>query len=818
MCLNPGFAKATQSNEAAKSAAAMSDASKAMQLIMPVKDNGFKLGDVIVWAGTDGSILIQKDSLLTAIRNVLRAEALRDFEAKLPVEANIGLNNIIGAGIKCSYNPTDLEIQIEPTVEQRPRGEVTGNVRGNNSPDNVALPAALSGFVNARFSAAYERQEDAAGAFEFPAILFDGAVRWAGIVLEGEAQVGLDGTVIRRDTRLVYDLPQEAIRISAGDIALRPNGSFAVPPLLGVAIQKTYADLQPSRNIRPTGKRSFRIERASDVRVMVNGREIRRLQLAPGEYGLSDLPLSTGDNRVQLRIRDEFGGEEVVDYSILFNRTLLQPGISEWSLAAGIAAETGPQDPIYDAGTPIVSAAYRRGLSDDLTGTLNLQASNDAALFSGDALQQTRIGLVTLDASASTAPDGAAGWAAGTELELDPEWFGEVFGSAQIGAEIMSGSYIGALDQIPTGASRIRLSGSIAGPLVDGITASVSGYYLLSSENREDGFGTSIALNRVVGSDLSIGISGNYEERGGNTGSSLNIDSLNGLSFLARLNYRPSLDSDLTLQYDSGTRVTTGNIGSNFDSAGTHTGVELEIQHKPAAPGGAPEHLANADINYSDSRVEANFSQSEHVERLGTNVLSRRTAVNLGTAVAFADGQAAFGRPVRGSFAIVGVHKSLAESDVRLDPFQDKYKAASDGLGPLLVSDISAYAPSNLSYDVENLPVGYDLGSGAFDLLAPYKAGFNLSIGSEFAVTAIGTLSDGEGKPVPLKVGTISTPQFQDKKIVVFTNGTGKFTAQGLKAGEWTLETNDDPVRRYVIKIPEDAVGFFDLGELRPQA
>lgn len=817
MGLDMYCANATQSNEAAKSAVAMSEASKAIQLILPVKDNGFKLGDVIIWANTDGSVFVQKDSFLTAIRDALRAAALRDFETKLPPDATVSLESINAAGITCSYNLTDLEIKIEPTIEQRPRGEVTGTARSQNAPSNLPQPATLSGFLNARFGAAYERYEDSDGRLDFPAILFDGALRWNEFVLEGEAQVGLDGTITRRDMRVVHDFPEEAIRVSAGDISLRSNDSLAAPALLGVAIQKSYADLQPSTNIRSAGRRSFRIERPSDVSVMVNGREVRRLRLAPGEYGLSDLPLSTGDNSVQLRIKDEFGKEEVVDYSILFNRTLLQAGISEWSLAAGVATQSGPRGPAYDVGTPIFSAAYRTGLLENLTTGLAFHSSDDAAILGGSALQQTPLGLITLDGNVSAAPDAVIGWLAGLELDFNSDWFGGAFGSAQFGAEVSSDRYLQALDQRPSGRSQIRLNGSIARSLWDGYAASVSGYYLLSSEEREEGFGTSISLNRFLDSDLSFGISGNYQERPADTDQSLNIESLNGLSVLARLNYRPSLNSNLSLQFDSGTGVTTGRVGSSFSSGAANTGVDLEIQHKPAVPGGETEHLANAELSYSNGRVEAGLSQSEHVERLGTNVYSRRTAVNLGTAIAFADDKVAFGRPVHGGFAIIDAHKSLAESDIRLNPFQDKYKSVSDGLGPLLVSDITNYAPSNVSYDVENLPQGYDIGSGSFDFIAPYKAGFNLLIGSEFSVSATGTLYDQEGKPVKLTAGTLSALLYKDKKIVMFTNRTGMFTAQGLKAGVWTFETNEDPIKRYVLKIPDDAVGLIDLGDLRPQ-
>ena len=805
MCLHPLHAEMAPGSSTV--------AADAAELSMPVKDHGFKLGDVIVLAHADGSIRIEGESFLSVIGRVLRPAALQKLQDNLPKTKYLEPSALSAAGLPTTYDSTALEITIQPTVEQRPRGEIAGTMRGNNTPADLAQPAILSGFLNTHFGVVYGRAEDRPGTVAFPAAVLEGAARWNGFVVEGEAQLGSDGTFARQNSRLVYDIPEDTIRVSAGDIALGANGSLSVPPLLGVAIEKTYATLQPSRNIRPTGKRTFRVERHSEVQVIVNGHEVRRLHLSPGEYDLSDLPLTSGTNDVKLKIKDEFGKEEFVDFSILFNRTLLNPGISEWSLTGGIKTNSGPLSPGYDDEIPLMSAIYRRGLSDTLTGSLSAQGTIGSGLLGANGLVQTPLGLLSVDAALSAGRDAAFGWSGAGELTIDTDEYWETLGSLQVGMDIMSADFMSSLSQVPAAGGRVRVSGSVSQPLPAGISASLSGYYQIAEMESDRGFGGSVSLNRAVSNDMTIGIAGGYENR-----AEAGRGEFEGLSLVARLNYRPSAGSFSTLQRDGLSGKTTGAVGSDFRDGASRGSLDVALEHTPGRSEENAQNLASADFNYANSRIEANASHAQQFERLGTRVTSRRTSVNAGTGIAFADGNVAFGRPVRGGFVIVTPHKSLSESTVRLGASEDQYQAASDGLGPLLVSDLSAYAPTSLSYDVDDLPPGYDLGSGTFAFLAPLKAGYGLTIGSDFAVTALGFLKDAEGKPVPLKAGTILVSEEAAKKIVTFTNAEGRFSVQGLKAGEWTLKLQDEPSLQYLLKIPADASGFVELGELQPKS
>jgi outer membrane usher protein len=223
-------------------------------------------------------------------------------------------------------------------------------------------------------------------------------------------------------------------------------------------------------------------------------------------------------------------------------------------------------------------------------------------------------------------------------------------------------------------------------------------------------------------------------------------------------------------------------------------------------------------MHTSDSRYEINASHTRHIKGLGSELYHNRTALNFGSGIAFADGHVGVGRPIRNGFAIVDAHQSLTDSTIRVSPFQDSYRAKIDGFGPAVISEISAYTTTNLPYEIDDAPPGYDFGSGSFALIAPYKAGYHLTVGSDFAVTAMGILKNSVGEPIALKAGSVSSPAHADKKILIFTNAAGRFAAQGLKAGPWTIELNDADKTTYDVIVPEEATGLFNFGELMPKA
>jgi outer membrane usher protein len=545
---------------------------------------------------------------------------------------------------------------------------------------------------------------------------------------------------------------------------------------------------------------------------MVNGREVRRMNLTPGEYDLDDLPLLTGHNDVQIKIRDELGNEELLDFSVLFNRTLLMPGISEWSLAGGVKAEAASEAPYYNPDIPILSGLFRRGISETFTGSIMAQTSLDASVVGLGGLLQTPYGLWNINTFSSMGPEGNVGWSVTSDFHFDTDRLWEELGSLSVGIDVEQEGFFSSLSQTTGSADRIRFTGSMSYPLPMGTTANLSGYYQFAEEEANTNFGASLSLSRVVDHTLSLNLSGSFEKSGG----SYRDDQENEVNILARLNYRPSRDSYLSFQHDRNTGKTSVSTGTHLSNGDTRTSFDADFENIPQDEGETTKRTAGVSVNHSNRRFEVNASHGVQFDRLGRHVYSRRSSANFGTAIGYAGGDIAIGRPVRAGFAIMTPHKSLADSKVKVGVYKDNYRAGSDGLGPLLVSDISAYAPSNLTYDVEDAPPGYDIGTGSFQFVAPYKAGYSLSVGSEFSITAIGTLLDEGGEPVTLKAISISLEGEESKEIQSFTNTNGLFTGLGLKAGHWSITIPDRPLLTYQIDVPEDATGFYELGKLNP--
>ena len=790
-------------------------ANKSTEIVLPLKEGKFNHGDVPVHVATDNSITVARTVLIGALGRIFRPEALNTLDKSLPQSEYVTLRQIEDAGLPCRFDAENLEIQVSPKVEQRPRGEILGSMLTQGlQPQDVALRSFVSGYLNTHLAAEYDRNPGwGGGEMYFPAGSFDGAVRVADVVFETEFDATWAGEVVRRGTRAIYDLPDQAVRITAGDLTSSTGGPHIMPAVLGIGIEKSFQKLQPIRSIRPTGRRSFRLERHSEIEILLNDRPVRRLQLGPGEYDLDSLPLIAGNNNVQLRIKDETGREEKIDFSILFDRSLLEVGLSEWSVNGGVEANHHHQTLVYDESEPFGGAAYRLGLRENLTGELTLAAGRDVVTGGLGILLQTPLGLLALDGGASASGGGDVGWFGAAEIDvaLDPNGSSN---SLQFGVELESEQFVFPAAEKSTKDTRLRASGSYSRTLEETITGTLSAHYAFAGADDEDAFGLGLSLNKSLGDGISIALSGGYGSERSSNGSETLVP---GLSVFGRLNYRLGQSSGLSLGIDPVRQHVATRVGT---SAGNGTGswsAEVEFVREPGTEGERSENSLEGSFGYTGNRFELTTSHGRDFTGLA-GVRNVHHSATFASAVAFADGAVAVGRPIRNSFALVDLHPSLEESRLRLSPSDQGDGAISDGLGPALVSDIAAYAPTRIGYGVDDLPPGHDIGNGALDFLAPYKAGYHLKVGSGFAATVSGVLQDADGKPIKLLSGSAFEKQSPDRRVPLFTNREGYFAAEGFGAGEWVIEIGAPATTKFTFSLPADASGMIDLKILTPRA
>ena len=175
------------------------------------------------------------------------------------------------------------------------------------------------------------------------------------------------------------------------------------------------------------------------------------------------------------------------------------------------------------------------------------------------------------------------------------------------------------------------------------------------------------------------------------------------------------------------------------------------------------------------------------------------------------------GRPIYDSFAIVRPHRSLKGANVVVDPTTFGYVAETGALGTATMPGLSSYAERTVPVDIENAPAGTDIGQGTFRLFPGYRSGYLLEVGSDYNVTALGTMLNADGEPVALVSGSAREIAHPERApVTVFTNRQGRFGAAGLAPGKWRVEMLDDARSVYIIDVPPETQGVLRLGEIRP--
>ena len=554
---------------------------------------------------------------------------------------------------------------------------------------------------------------------------------------------------------------------------------------------------------------------------------------------------------MKLVIEDDTGQRQTLEFTGFSGQELLAPGISEWSVNAGVKSydmgvvEQGLSPAIsspinttlvnknlansfyaqrqYFFDQPAVTGFYRTGILDWLTTTSNFQSDTQVVMAGADIAAQTTEGFFTAKLAASGVYGGGTGFALQLGYDYDKfNWFGynssfRIIGEYRTHDFETMGTYTTPLNYSAYAAA--SYSQHLPWSLTGGLSFS---YYFVDHTvgadpgNRWQADATiSMPLSDTVSGSVSLGYG---EDQTGGTSACCG-NSQNGFQTFLRLTWTPDSHATASESYDS--RSQTAQTTVTQSSENTAVGAWSASATAEAQPDG--QSSVSASGSYSANRAEFFFSHGAGFDGLGYGGLVRPsstqelTSVGIGTSFVYADGAWGVGRRVTSGFALITPHESLQGSPVVVGT-ADAPTAETDWLGPAVVSSGTPYRQSRLTYDAPGAPAGYDLGSAAFDMKAPYKAGYNLRAGSAYTVIATGTLLDAEGQPLPLLAGEVREANKENgRKVELFTNRTGSFGAQGLAPGKWIIEMPTEPVpTRYVLEIPDGVTGLHSAGRLKP--
>lgn len=805
------MALALQPAVAADAPQRLAQSVRTYNLTLPLIFQGAYLGDVPVNASPDGNIAVNVDRFIGLLGERIAPEMTQQLTAIAKGQQTVDIAAFSKAGITIAYDAATLELKVSIPVELQGGQSLSArdeNKAPRRSAETIA-PARLSTSLTLAVRQSYEWLSGSGTGFAPLRASGDLAANLFGdkgfyLFAQGEYDEAAADPLQRGNAVVMYDDTEEAIRYALGDVTVSPAGFQSAPILGGIGFQRQFGELQPFRNIRPSGVYRFTLDRASTVDVVVNGTVIRTLRLDAGQFDLRDFPLFNGLNDVELYVVDEFGRRLIASFSQFTSARLLNPGIAEFGAALGLPQDRNGTSAIaYEKSNLAFSGFARYGLLQELTVGANVQFDSRQWLAGGEAGYASPIGNFTVSAGFSNIDGLGAGRAVIVSYEASAKEFAGLENpqfNLEWEANTAQFASLGTTTPIEPVAHEIR--GRMSAQLPDGFGIGLSASHASGRDVSPDETRLGLSLSRRIAA-FDLTASAERTARDGEDADNRLLLSLS-IPLSGRENVRTSYDSSND-QYAADYNRYMRNELDDY-------GLRATLLRDNSRVTGTGEFAYNA--NRFGLLVQHDAISDSAVSR----ITSQRTSYTLATQLAFADGDVAIGRPVGQRFAILRSHDTL--SDMKVGVAQSNGSSAreaeTDFLGPALVAAGGAYQPQSIYLDMDSLPADYNVGTGQYDLFPGLASGYALSVGSSASISVIGQIMGDSGKPLALlggEVRSLDDPDF--KPVLVFTNSAGKFFAEGLKPGRYTMVLGPSLDIVVPLEIGKDTRGVLDAGTIK---
>ena len=134
---------------------------------------------------------------------------------------------------------------------------------------------------------------------------------------------------------LTKEFKESNVKWSAGTInsyGISFQGSL---PLIGINFAKS-SELITDSTVGSMSRHDLFLNAPSEIRVIVNGIDVNRLELPAGNHVLQNFPLAQGLNNVVLKIKGPTGEERAIDISLFYNPSLMAKGEIETNISVGV--------------------------------------------------------------------------------------------------------------------------------------------------------------------------------------------------------------------------------------------------------------------------------------------------------------------------------------------------------------------------------------------------------------------------------------------------------------------------------------------------
>ncbi len=805
------------------------------KVTIDVRVNESEIGEVTVYSNKQGEMDTAKTkTLLLLLEDILKEHIFKRIKKELVNKERTHFKTLTKLGMKAHYNSVNLslDLQINPSL-RKPRVLSMGRKsKASVRDENKITASEISAFMNLYSSLGVSKTESSEDV--------DLKMR-----LESSFSVGdvvFENTTDFRDdkfnvikTTITYDQPDKLKRFVVGSIATGNRNFQENLKLDGFRLSKEFF-LNPELQIRPKGNETFLLETDSEVEVYINNQLHQRFYLDEGIYSLQDIGLYEGANNIRIIIKDEFGKITVKNSQQFYDSHLLKPELSLYAISVGMLSNKEAYRNEALLNKPLFSGYYQRGLTKNITMSLDAQFSPDSYLLGSEAIISVPLGSLKQSFAVSGGKDRQSGYAA--RFEFKPNIKRPLIGLDTLREDTL---------QLDETIGRFVMGWTISGEVRSRDFAMLNEVAELEAQQKRLKARLQTHFSLDLGDEwrgrLNVGVADYYDaDRNMTVALTATKRMNNGVRWSVGAHYDTDDDFSVNLQVS----IPLGSLGQR----GKHkrkkhldllvntkdNSVASKLSIKPRSLFGKDSLAGSLEYRQDESQRQQQLNLEYRDTQYGAQLTARNSTnkggnstqrLNIGfnTALACIGSECAVSRPINDSFALVS-GPSNQDRPIAINNGSSQFEYADDdsdlpinytGLipakGKRAVVPLESYRYQKINIDESTLPNGYDPEKTEFEVFPRYHQGYIIKAGGEPATIVDGILVDNVKKPLSYKGGQWTPQGHKGKTIAFFSNKIGRFRMPSVPAGKYKLELFDYPDMNAVyINVPNKKGTVHDVG------
>jgi len=759
----PGVRLAVLLILAAVLAAGSARAAQRERVLLPVSVNGVARGDILAVL-EDGDVLLSVEDLAAA--------GVRGFAGRREPAESGELVSLTSLAPDVAFSLDTENVALRLTILPRYLGTTVLDLKPGR-PEGMTYTRDTSAFVN---YAVHWNDFKSLDAFA------EAGISLRGNLLYSSGSRDAQGRFVRGLTNYTVDDRERLRRWVVGDAFVTAGTLGGALFLGGVGVTRNF-DLDPYFVRYPTLALSGAVTTPSTADVYVNGTVVRREQLPPGQFDLTNLAVPTGSGTAQIVIRDAFGGERTLASPFYASTSVLSRGLSEYTYNVGFARNPiGSRGPDYNSSLAFLGR-HRLGVTDSLTPELRLEAR--AGLWSGGPGVAARLPFGEAEASLAWSRDHDD---TGTAGSFAYRYVGRPLNFGAF-ARVMSARYANL--GLPAAMDRARAQAGVFAGIQVGRVGLTAQYETSRMRDTSPIDRISLSASLPISRDANLLLSGGRARRGG----AGTLEAFAGASYSFGRGIMASLSHDR-----SGDGATTSvNVQKPLPLA-EGFGYQVNGSSVNSASG-----MARGVFQYQGDygRYEASYEQ---VNGQDSKTLSASGGIVM------VGGTVSATRAVGQSFALLRVPGVPGVAGFS----SNQPVGRTNGRGDLLVPQILPYYGNRLSIADTDVPLDYEVAATEMNIAPPYRGGAVVLFPVERVHPVVGLLlMEFSGRLIVPAYGRLTLTI--GKKLAEFPIGSlGDFYLENVAPGRHAVVVNYGTAAcEITIEVPATEKPSVNLGTLR---